>query len=433
MDFKALTAKVQARDATVGVVGLGYVGLPVATGFAAAGFRVVGVDNSNERVATILRGGSHIRDVDGELVASLRASGRLSVGKAYESLRDADAILICVPTPVVDGGPDLRAVQSAGRAVAEVLQRETLVVLESTSYPGTTEEVLMPLLEESGLRAGKDFLLAFSPERIDPGNESFGFSDIPKVIGGLGKPSSRVAEALYSQVLPKVVCVSGTREAEMAKLIENTFRHVNIALVNELAVYAHEMGIDIWESIEAAATKPFGYQPFWPGPGWGGHCIPLDPSYLSWRVKQSRAHEVRFIELAQTVNSEMPRHIVERVSMLLNDAGKAVRRARILGVGVAYKGGTDDTRLSPGLRILESLAARGARISYHDPLVSEVVLGGRTLKSKKLGERLLAEQDIVLIFVPQVDVDWNLIANAGPLVLDCCNALRRKNGKLKRL
>jgi UDP-N-acetyl-D-glucosamine dehydrogenase len=219
----------------------------------------------------------------------------------------------------------------------------------------------------------------------------------------------------------------------MSKLIENTFRHVNIALINELAVYANEMNTDIWEAIEAAATKPFGFLPFWPGPGWGGHCIPLDPSYLSWRVRQDRAHEVRFIELAQTVNSEMPRHIVERASLLLNDAGKAVRNARILGIGVAYKGGTDDTRHSSGLKILGSLAARGARISYHDPLVASAVIGKQEFTSKNLSDKLLSKQDLVLVFVPQVDVDWPLVAAASPLVLDCCNAMRKKNGKLHRL
>ena len=247
------------------------------------------------------------------------------------------------------------------------------------------------------------------------------------------KLSTRAAETLYSQVVPKVIAVSGPAEAEMSKLIDNTFSHVNIALINELSVYAHEMGIDIWESIEAAATKPFGFLPFWPSPGWGGHCIPLDPSYLSWRVRKDRAHEVRFIALAQTVNTEMPRHIVERASLLLNNAGKAVRHARILGIGVAYKGGIDDTRHSPGLKILDALAARGARVSYHDPLVETAQIGKRRLRSKRLTQKLLGEQDLVLIFVPQSGVDWPLVAKASPLVLDCCNALRKKNGKIKRL
>jgi nucleotide sugar dehydrogenase len=407
--------------------------LPVATSFSAAGFRVVGVDTAADRVSAIERNRARTRDVDEKLLGQLRTQDRLSVSTSYEVLADADVILICVPTPVSDGQPDLSAIRGAGAAIGRVLSRQTLVILESTTYPGTTEEILRPLLEGGGLTAGRDFLLAFSPERIDPGNEQFAFGDIPKVVGGIDKPSTRAAEVLYSQVVPKVVTVSGSAEAELSKLIENTFRHVNIALINELAVYAHEMKIDIWEAIEAAATKPFGFLPFWPGPGWGGHCIPLDPSYLSWRVKQDRAHEVRFIELAQTVNSEMPRHIVERVSLLLNDAGKAVRNARILGIGVAYKGGTDDTRHSSGPKILGALAARGARISYHDPLVPTMRIGKRELKSKRLSSRLLSQQDLVLVFVPQADVDWPLIAKASPLILDCCNALRKKNGKLHRL
>jgi UDP-N-acetyl-D-glucosamine dehydrogenase len=428
-----LLDRIEDHSALVGVVGLGYVGLPVATTFSAGGFRVVGVDTSEARVAAIEQNRPSALDVDEKLLGHLRRNNRLTVGTSYNALADADVILICVPTPVSDGQPDLSAIRAAGRAIGRVLTPETLVVLESTTYPGTTEEILRPLLEGGDLVAGRDFLLAFSPERIDPGNEQYAFSDIPKVVGGIDKASTRAAEMLYSQVVPKVVTVGGTAEAEMSKLIENTFRHVNIALINELAVYANEMKIDIWEAIEAAATKPFGFLPFWPGPGWGGHCIPLDPSYLSWRVRQDRAHEVRFIELAQTVNSEMPRHIVERASLLLNDAGKAVRNARILGIGVAYKGGTDDTRHSSGLKILGSLAARGARISYHDPLVASALIGKREFKSKKLSNKLLSKQDLVLVFVPQVDVDWPLVAAASPLVLDCCNAMRKKNGKLHRL
>jgi UDP-N-acetyl-D-glucosamine dehydrogenase len=430
---RALLDRIEDRSAVVGVVGLGYVGLPVATTFSAAGFRVVGVDTSAGRVGAIAGDRFNSHDVDRDLIRNLRETNRLTIGSTYDALRDSDVVLICVPTPVSDGLPDLTAVRSAGAAVGNVLTPDTLVVLESTTYPGTTDEILRPLLESRGLAAGRDFLLAFSPERIDPGNKQYAFGDIPKVVGGVDKLSTRAAEMLYSQVVPKVIAVSGPAEAELSKLIENTFRHVNIALINELSVYAHEMGIDIWESIEAAATKPFGFLPFWPSPGWGGHCIPLDPSFLSWRVKKDRAHEVRFIELAQTVNSEMPRHIVERASLLLNNAGKAIRHARILGIGVAYKGGTDDTRHSPGLKILGALAGRGARASYHDPLVKTAQIGKRELRSKKLTPKLLGEQDLVVIFVPQSGVDWALVAKESPLVLDCCNALRKKNGKIERL
>jgi UDP-N-acetyl-D-glucosamine dehydrogenase len=428
-----LIAKIETRDAVVAVIGLGYVGLPVATTFADAGFPVIGLDKSEDHLAAIKEGRAHVEDVDPDQVSALLRDGRLTLADSYDALRTADAILICVPTPVSDGQPDLSFIRAAGESLGEILPSGALVVLESTTYPGTTEEILRPLLEAGGLVAGEEFFLAFSPERIDPGNQRYAFGDIPKVVGGINKSSTRAAELLYSQVVPKVVTVSGTREAEMAKLIENTFRHVNIALINELAVYAHEMDIDIWESIEAAATKPFGFVPFWPGPGWGGHCIPLDPSYLSWRVRQQRAHEVRFIELAQTVNSEMHRHIVERSALMLNDGGKSVRRARILGIGVAYKGGTGDTRHSPGLTVLSELSKRGARISYHDPLVPAAQIGDRELKSKKLSEKLLAEQDLVLILVNQTDVDWAQVKRFGPRILDCCNALGIKNGRIKRL
>jgi UDP-N-acetyl-D-glucosamine dehydrogenase len=317
--------------------------------------------------------------------------------------------------------------------LAAVLTPGTLVVLESTTYPGTTEELVQPLLEGGGLQVERDFFLAFSPERIDPANEHFGFEDIPKVVGGVGPASTRAVETLYRQVTTKVVTVSGPREAEMAKLIENTFRHVNIALVNELAVYAREMDVDIWESIEAAATKPFGFLPFWPGPGWGGHCIPLDPAYLSWRVRRERAHEVRFVELAHSVNAEMQRHVVERVGRLLNDRGRSVRGARVLVIGAAYKGGVEDARESPAIRIMADLADRGARVSYHDPLVPEISVAGRTRRSTAMTPDRLREADVVVILTPQVGVDWRLVEREGRLVFDCCNALGKRNGKVVRL
>jgi UDP-N-acetyl-D-glucosamine dehydrogenase len=425
--------KIESRDAVVGVVGLGYVGLPVAATFAEAGFTVVGVDRDRERVSAIEEGRSHIADVATGQIRHVRRAGRLRASTTYRRLRQADAILICVPTPLQDGAPDLSNVVAAGRAISKVLKPGALVVLESTTYPGATEELLRPLLESGGLTAGTDFFLAFSPERIDPGNPLYAFGDIPKVVGGITDESTRAAALLYGQVVPKVVTVSGTKEAELTKLIENTFRHVNIALVNELAVYAYEMGVDIWEAIEAAATKPFGYMPFWPGPGWGGHCIPLDPSYLSWAVRRDRAHEVRFVELAQTVNSEMPRHVVERVSLMLNDMGKPLRDAKVMGVGIAYKGGTEDTRESAGLKVLNMLAKRGASLSYHDPLVPEVEMGGLSVTSSQLTAASLHEQDLVLILVPQTGVDWELIAEEASMTLDCCNALGRRQDNIVRI
>ncbi|HEX2030301.1 MAG TPA: nucleotide sugar dehydrogenase [Actinomycetota bacterium] len=430
---ETLLDRLASRTARVGVVGLGYVGLPVSVTFADAGFRVVGVDPDRARVQAIEEGHSYLRDVPDDRVAGARRAGRLRATTSYRRLASADAILVCVPTPLADGIPDLSAIEAAGRSLAKVLAPGTLVILESTTYPGTTEEVLRPLLEASGLRAGEDFLLAFSPERIDPGNPHFGFQEIPKVVGGLTPESTRAAELLYGQVVPKVVTVSGPRQAEMAKLLENIFRHVNIALVNELATYAEDMGVDIWEAIDAAATKPFGYMPFHPGPGWGGHCIPLDPAYLSWRVRRDRAHEVKFVELAHQVNAEMPRHVVERVGYLLNESGKAIRGSRILGIGVAYKAGSEDLRGSPGLKILSMLARRGAEVAYHDPLVSRAHVAGREMRSQPLTAARLRGVDVAIPFVAQHGVDWDLVAREAPLVFDACNALGRRGGHIHRL
>jgi UDP-N-acetyl-D-glucosamine dehydrogenase len=432
--LQELVRRLEAREAIVGVVGLGYVGLPVAVTFAEAGFGVVGVDFEATKVGDVNEGRSYLKDIPDERLAAAVAGGRLKASSDYSALAGADAIMICVPTPLRDGSPDLSRVVSAGESLAGLVKPGALVVLESTTYPGSTDELLRPLFEAGGKVAGQDFFLAFSPERIDPGNVLYSFADIPKVVGGVDLASTRAAAALYAQVVPKVITVSSAKEAELTKLIENTFRHVNIALVNELAVYAHEMGIDIWEAIEAAATKPFGFMPFWPGPGWGGHCIPLDPSYLSWRVRRDRSHEVRFVELAQAVNSEMPRHVVERASLLLNDAGKAIRGARILGVGVAYKGGTEDTRESPGMKVLETLIERGALIEYHDPLVDEIVLGGHKLTSVSLpGTGEEPPYDLAVVLVPQEGVDWDRVLGAAPVIFDCCNALGKRDPRVVRL
>lgn len=431
--LETLLAKFESRDAVIGVVGIGYVGLPVALGFAEAGFRVVGIDLRQEKVDTINDGRSHLLEIPDERVASATSSGRLSASSSFEPLGEADAVIICVPTPLAGGSPDLSRVVFAGEGIAKALKPGSLFVLESTTYPGTTEELLVPLLEAGGLSAGQDFLVAYSPERIDPGNPNYSFEDIPKVVGGIDEASTKAAAALYGQIVPKVVVVSGTREAEMAKLIENTFRHVNIALVNELALYSHDMGVDIWEAIEAASTKPFGFMPFWPSPGWGGHCIPLDPAYLSWKVRQYRSHEVRFVELAHAINSEMPRHVIERVSLLLNDTGRSIRNSKILGIGVAYKGGTEDTRESPGLKILSELEMRGAEVLYHDPLVPSAALSSRREKSVGLTKELLSAQDLVLILIDQDDVDWELVISEAPLVFDCCNALGQSSPRIVRL
>jgi nucleotide sugar dehydrogenase len=431
--YEELADRITSRAATVGVIGLGYVGLPVAVALAGTGFKVVGVDVDRERVGHVQRGTSYVRDVSDERVAAAREDDHLTASTSFEQLDEADVILICVPTPISDGLPDLSLVVSAGKSLAPVMRPGTVVILESTTYPGTTEELLQPLLEAEGLHAGSDFWLAFSPERVDPGNPVYNFEDIPKIVGGIDEESTRIAALFYEQVTPKVFAVSGTREAELSKLIENTFRHVNIALINELAVYASEMGIDIWESIEAAATKPFGFMPFWPSPGWGGHCIPLDPSYLSWRVRKDRAHEVRFVELAQAMNSEMPRYVAERVSLLLNEQGRSVRNSQICAIGVAYKAGTEDTRGSAALRVMSILASRGASVAFHDPLVEEAEMNGETLHSIPLDEETLSSQDLVIVFIPQANVDWKpLEKHTGP-IFDCCNTLPKKNPNVTRL
>jgi nucleotide sugar dehydrogenase len=429
----ALTNKIEEHNAHVAVVGLGYVGLPVALEFATAGFAVTGVDLDATKVDQINSGDSYLIDIESSQISEAIRLGRLRATSNFDDISDADAVLICVPTPITNGTPDLSRVVAASAAIAGVLKSGSLVVLESTTYPGSTEELVRPLLEEGGRVAGSDFLLAFSPERIDPGNPHYGFRDIPKIVGGVDARSTSTAALLYGQVVPKVVTVSGTKEAELAKLIENTFRHVNIALVNELAVYAHEMGIDIWEAIDAAATKPFGFMPFYPGPGWGGHCIPLDPSYLSWRVRRDRAHEVRFVEVAQAVNAEMPRHVSERVSLMLNDEGKSVRNAKILAIGVSYKPGVDDTREAGSLKVIERLARQGAEISYYDPLVPSIVVGGSAMESVELDDATLQAQDIVVVLVAQEGVAWDQVARSSALVFDCCNALKQRSDKIKRL
>jgi UDP-N-acetyl-D-glucosamine dehydrogenase len=431
--FDELRNRIEDRRALIGVIGLGYVGLPVATSFAEAGYHVVGIDLRQEKVDLVEQGRSHLREVPDARIAPLRESGHLRASVSFEPIREADAVIIAVPTPIAKGAPDLSNVVFAGEELGKVIKPGSLFVLESTTYPGTTDELFTPLLEAGGLKAGSDFLVAYSPERIDPGNPQYEFKDIPKIVGGIDDTSTQIAALLYEQVVPKVFTVSTPREAELAKLIENTFRHVNIALVNELAIYSNEMGIDIWEAIGAAATKPFGYMPFWPSPGWGGHCIPLDPAYLSWRVRQHRAHEIRFVELAQAINSEMPRYTVDRISLLLNDHGKSVRNAKILGIGVAYKGGTEDTRESAGEKVLGTLIIRGAEVSYHDPLVPTFGIGGKPLRSVDLTEELLRETDLVVILVPQSGVDWELVASTAPAVLDCCNAIGRREKNVFRL
>jgi UDP-N-acetyl-D-glucosamine dehydrogenase len=425
MSVKTLLDRIRSRDAHVGVIGLGYVGLPLAVEFARAGFTVTGFDVDSSKVAQINAGKSYIPDVpEADLAAHVRG-GKLNATTDMTRLADMDAIDIAVPTPLrKTKDPDLSYVVKAVEAVAAVLKRGQLVILESTTYPGTTDEVVQPMLEAGGLEADVDFFLAFSPERVDPGNKQFVTRNIPKIVGGVAENSTRAAAALYGASVDTVVPVSSTRVAEMVKLLENTFRAVNIGLVNELAQMCHKMDIDVWEVIEAAKTKPFGFMPFYPGPGLGGHCIPIDPFYLSWKARQS-GFECRFIELAGQVNGAMPEFVVERIVDALNDVRKAVNGSRIHVYGVAYKRDVGDMRESPALDVIELLSRRGANVSYSDPWVPELKEGAQALVAVPEAEALRARPDCVVICTDHSAFDWQALVSTGVPIVDTRDALRR--------
>jgi UDP-N-acetyl-D-glucosamine dehydrogenase len=418
-----LLRRIESREAKLGVIGLGYVGLPLAVEFARAGFGVVGFDVDAARVADLNAGRSYIPDVETALIAEVVGQGHLRATADPARLSDVDVIDICVPTPLrKTKEPDLSFVVRAVETTAAVLRKGQLVILESTTYPGTTDEVVRPALEAGGLRAGQDFYLAFSPERVDPGNARFQTKNIPKVVGGHDSESARAAIAFYRQVLDTVVPVSSTRVAEMVKLLENTFRAVNIGLVNELALMCRRLGIDVWEVIEAAKTKPFGFMPFYPGPGLGGHCIPIDPHYLSWKAKEHN-FEARFIELAGHVNRSMPEYVVTLVMDALNTQQKAVNGARVHVFGVAYKRDVNDLRESPALDVMELLARRGAHISYTDPFVASIEHLGRQLEHED--ERTAHHgKDCAVIITDHSVFDYPGIVARFPLVVDTRNALK---------
>lgn len=379
------------------VLGLGYVGLPLVQEACRAGLRVVGFDTSTAVVDGLNMGCSHVDDISDAHVVEMLNMG-FTATTDPSRIRECNTYVICVPTPLSpEGGPQLEAVIQATGVIASVLDPGDLVVLESTTYPGTTEEVVAPLLEGSGHRAGRDFHLAFSPERIDPGNANFGFRNTPKVVGGIDESSTKAAAAFYSQICDEVVAASGTREAEMAKLLENTYRHVNIALVNEMVQFCHELGIDLWDSIRCASTKPFGYQPFYPGPGVGGHCIPIDPNYLSHRVRTQLGQAFRFVELAQEINAGMPNYVTRRVQDLLNEHGKPVKGSRVLLVGVTYKANIADQRESPARAVAEALRGLGAELCYWDPHVPEWSPGAPVQRVEVLSELPLGFDAIVLL------------------------------------
>ena len=427
--FETLLDRLQTRDARVGVMGLGYVGLPLARALAEAGFRVSGFDTDPAKRTQLLAGRSYLRHIPWESLAPQLESGRLVPEPDVAALPDCDAIVVCVPTPLTrTREPDLTYVVATAEAIAQALRPGQLVVLESTTYPGTTDEVLKPILERGGLTAGSDFFLAFSPEREDPGNERFGTRDIPKVVGADDPLSQRLAETLYGAIVPAVVPVSNARTAEAVKLTENIFRAVNIALVDELKGIYEALGIDVWEVIEAAKTKPFGFMPFYPGPGLGGHCIPIDPFYLSWKAR-AVGEAAAFIELAGEVNRAMPGRVIAKLADALNEtAGRGLKDSTVLLLGLAYKKNVDDTRESPALALIERLEAKGARVRYHDPHVPQIpatrehpTLAGR--RSEALTAETLAAADAVLIATDHDAVDYGLVGRAARLVLDTRNAM----------
>jgi UDP-N-acetyl-D-glucosamine dehydrogenase len=419
-----LLKRIENKQARLGVIGLGYVGLPLAVEFARAGFHVVGFDVDQSKVDALNAGKSYIPDVPSEHVADVVKAGLFRATIDENALADVDIIDICVPTPLrKTRDPDLSYVQQAVETTARVLRKGQLVILESTTYPGTTDEVVQPALEAKGLRAGEDFYLAFSPERVDPGNPQFQTKNIPKVVGGNNEASASAAVAFYSQVIDTVVPVTSTRVAEMVKLLENTFRAVNIGMVNELALMCHRMDIDVWEVIDAAKTKPFGFMPFYPGPGLGGHCIPIDPFYLSWKARQS-GFEARFIELAGNINGGMPEYVVERTAEALNSARKALNGSHVHVFGVAYKRDVNDLRESPALDIMELLARRGATVSYTDPYIPELQHGTLDLKSIPV-DKAPDGADCALIITDHQVFDYARIAKDFPLVVDTRNALRK--------
>ena len=422
-----LQERLTARSARVGVVGLGYVGLPLAAEFASAGFVTTGIDLDRRKVDAVNQGTSYIPDVSTAEVARLVAAGCLTATSDFQVCSALDTVNICVPTPLrKTKDPDMSFIVSAVEHIAAHLHRGMLVVLESTTYPGTTDEVVKPMLEAGGLRAGVDFFLAFSPERVDPGNPTFNTHNVPKVVGGVGPDSTALASALYTAAIQTIVPVSSPHAAEMVKLLENTFRMVNIGLVNEIALMCDRLGIDVWEVVNAAATKPFGFMAFYPGPGLGGHCIPIDPFYLSWKAKQT-GFDPRFIELAGQVNGAMPHFVVDKIADALNRHRKPINGSRVLILGLAYKRDIDDIRESPSLDVMTLLHQRGARVAYADPFVPTLSArawrGGFDLHTEALTPEAIGTADCVVILTEHKVIDYELVRRSAPLIVDTRNAI----------
>jgi len=425
---EALAAKIQKRTARIGVIGLGYVGLPLVLRFAEEKFRVIGFDVDPVKVAKLNKGESYIRHIPRQRIRALHQSGRFEATTDYGRLKSADAVIICVPTPLdKNHGPDMSYIEATSDEIAKALRKGQLVSLESTTYPGTTREILLPKFEKRGLKVGHDYFLVFSPEREDPGNPVYTTKNIPKVVGGLTPSCRTLGAALYGKIVDRVVSVSSPEAAEFTKILENTFRSVNIALVNELKMLADRMHVDIWEVIEGASSKPFGFMPFFPGPGLGGHCIPIDPFYLAWKAKEMNFN-THFIELAGEINTNMPAYVVERLIDALNVRGKCLKGSKVLVLGIAYKKDIDDMRESPALEVIEHLRGKGAKVLYNDPYVPKIPKVRKhdlDMTSVPLTPRLLRAVDAAMIITDHTAYDYKWIAKHAPLIIDTRNATRR--------
>lgn len=423
-----LKSKITNKDASIAIIGLGYVGLPLAVEFAKVGFTVTGFDTDGQKVSEINKGSSYILDVPTADVKQLVSAKKLSATLDTKLLNKMDVIIICVPTPLrKTKEPDISFILAATEAIAANLRKGQLIILESTTYPGTTDEVILTKLGADSLKVGEDFCLAFSPERVDPGNPKYKTKDIPKVVGGVGEKCTEMARLLYSQIIKNVISVSSTRAAEMVKLLENTFRIVNIGLINEIALLCNKMGVNVWEIIEAAKTKPFGFMPFYPGPGVGGHCIGIDPHYLSWKARLY-GFETRFIELAEEINSSMPHYVVDKIIEALNAKKKALKGSRILVLGITYKKDITDARESPAITIINSLLQKEAKVEYHDPLVPVFDIEGMSFSSAKLTKETLNSIDCVVIVTDHSGVDYKFIVDNSKLIVDTRNALNSFKG-----
>ncbi len=433
MSLDALNQKIESRDAQIGVIGLGYVGLPLALEFAKAGYRVVGFELDHTKVESIGRSESYIEDVPSDELAAMVSEGRLSATVDFDELAGCDVVNVCVPTPLTKSrDPDVSHMAKALDEITKRVHAGQLIVLGSTTYPGTTHELFVPMLESGGLRVGQDIAVAFAPERIDPANKKFAVRDVPKVVGGETPRCTELACKAFEAIFDHVVPVSSTQSAEMVKLLENTFRAINIGLANEVAMMCNRLDLDVWEVIDAAATKPYGFMKFQPGPGLGGHCIPVDPSYLAWKMK-SLNFPARFIELATEINGQMPEHVFDMITSLLNEQRIAVNGSRVLILGVAYKPDVSDMRESPALDVIRLLAERGAEVSFHDPLVPEVVVEGKSYKGTDLSDERVAGADLVVILTDHSGVDYGRVVAGARQVFDTRNATRDIPGATEKV